>query len=265
MLKRAVVFLALLCFPALASAQTPNPPTNAVVTYYAGNPFGGCSKGRLWWNTTSNVLWVCETGTWVSTLGGVSTPSFQAVTDVGATTNHTITLTTPGTGDSMVFSPNTTGGTSRSGTFTSYDLSSNRTWKWPNQSGVPLMYPGPDAAFSTSNGMSFGVYTSVFGYLLGSFQVSQADSTVGSSILQVSSGAEAYIETTNNAGVTVTVRANSAKGIGLLSTGSQPSCTVSLRSNFWVTQAAGGVGDKVEACLKGTADTYAWRVIYQTP
>jgi hypothetical protein len=82
MKKLIAVLLLALSFAAPSFAQTPNPPTNAVVTYYAGDPFGGCSRGRLWWNTTSNVLWVCESGTWVSTLAAAST-SFPLLAPAG--------------------------------------------------------------------------------------------------------------------------------------------------------------------------------------
>lgn len=64
----------LLCGPALLGAQVP-PPHNAEVTYFAGDPSGACSNGRLWWNTTSEHLWICESGGWVDTLAAVPSSS----------------------------------------------------------------------------------------------------------------------------------------------------------------------------------------------
>jgi hypothetical protein len=60
---------------------------NATITYYPSDPFGGCSKYRLWWNTTSNVLWVCEgNGAWVSTgAGGSGVPTFPLLATCGTT------------------------------------------------------------------------------------------------------------------------------------------------------------------------------------
>lgn len=42
-------------------------------------------------------------------------------------------------------------------------------------------------------------------------------------------------------------------------------CTSSERGKLTVFQAAGGAGDIVKACLKGTADSYAWRTVYTAP
>lgn len=86
-MKKALLFLLLALAPALAQAQTPPPSKQAVVTYYAGNPFGACSGyQRLWWNTTSNVLWFCEGGTWISVLGAAAGTSFPLLAPAGAVT-----------------------------------------------------------------------------------------------------------------------------------------------------------------------------------
>lgn len=72
-MRRLLVVALLVLAPSLAFAQQAPPSKSALVTYYAGNPFGGCSGfNRLWWNTTTDILWFCEDGTWVSTLTGAA-------------------------------------------------------------------------------------------------------------------------------------------------------------------------------------------------
>lgn len=47
--------------------------------------------------------------------------------------------------------------------------------------------------------------------------------------------------------------------------GNRPTCSVTIRGALWSTQATAGNGDTVEACLKGTADTYSWRTVFTAP
>lgn len=72
-MKTKILAVALLLLPALASAE-PVPYKQAIVTYDSVNPSGACSgHQRLWWNTTTNVLWFCEGGTWISSLAAAGT------------------------------------------------------------------------------------------------------------------------------------------------------------------------------------------------
>ena len=70
-LAAQAILLVALFVPALASAQ-PLKTGNATVTYSPIDPTGGCSNYRLWWNTTDNTLWICESGAWLaaSSVGG---------------------------------------------------------------------------------------------------------------------------------------------------------------------------------------------------
>lgn len=45
----------------------------------------------------------------------------------------------------------------------------------------------------------------------------------------------------------------------------EPTCNSGARGMLSITQSGAGVGDIVRACLKGTADTYAWRSVYTAP
>jgi hypothetical protein len=47
--------------------------------------------------------------------------------------------------------------------------------------------------------------------------------------------------------------------------GSRPTCSVTIRGALWVTQATAGNGDILQVCIKGTADTYAWRDAFTAP
>jgi hypothetical protein len=47
--------------------------------------------------------------------------------------------------------------------------------------------------------------------------------------------------------------------------GSKPTCDATYRGALFVQQSGAGAGDIVQGCLKGTADTYAWRNIYTAP
>jgi len=45
----------------------------------------------------------------------------------------------------------------------------------------------------------------------------------------------------------------------------KPTCDVTVRGTFWVTQGITGGGatkDSVEVCAKDAGDVYAWRTIY---
>jgi hypothetical protein len=46
---------------------------------------------------------------------------------------------------------------------------------------------------------------------------------------------------------------------------SQPTCSSTTRGAMWTVQSAGGVGDIFQVCMKGTADTYAWRSVFTAP
>lgn len=74
-MKKLIAVLALALLPALASAQSAI-PHNAELTVTASNPSGACTVGRLWWNTTTSHLWVCEFTAWVdaTAAGAVSFP-----------------------------------------------------------------------------------------------------------------------------------------------------------------------------------------------
>lgn len=45
----------------------------------------------------------------------------------------------------------------------------------------------------------------------------------------------------------------------------RPTCDSTLRGGLFVEQSTAGVGDIVQACMKGTADTYAWRTVFTAP
>jgi hypothetical protein len=47
--------------------------------------------------------------------------------------------------------------------------------------------------------------------------------------------------------------------------GSRPTCDSTTRLMLWTVAATSGNGDIVQACLKGTGDTYAWKDIYTAP
>ncbi len=51
-------------------------------------------------------------------------------------------------------------------------------------------------------------------------------------------------------------------GIMINTVTAKPTCNVTARGTFWVTQGAGGVKDAVEVCAKDAGDAYAWRTIY---
>lgn len=72
-MKRVLLTIALLVLPALARAQSPGEYKPALVRFEASNPTVACTPGKFWWNTSTNVLWACESGTWVSTLAAAST------------------------------------------------------------------------------------------------------------------------------------------------------------------------------------------------
>lgn len=46
---------------------------------------------------------------------------------------------------------------------------------------------------------------------------------------------------------------------------SQPACNSTTRGAMWTVQSGAGAGDVFQVCLKGTADTYAWRSVYMAP
>jgi hypothetical protein len=51
-------------------------------------------------------------------------------------------------------------------------------------------------------------------------------------------------------------------GVRIATTVAKPTCSVSERGTFWVTQSGAGVKDSVEVCAKDAANVYSWRTIY---
>jgi hypothetical protein len=45
----------------------------------------------------------------------------------------------------------------------------------------------------------------------------------------------------------------------------RPACDATARGSLFVERSNAGVGDIVQACLKGTADSYAWRNVFTAP
>lgn len=56
-------------------------------------------------------------------------------------------------------------------------------------------------------------------------------------------------------------RVLAADGVDVNTTAAQPTCAVALRGLLWTVEGGAGVADKVEQCMKGTTDTYAWKTI----
>jgi hypothetical protein len=58
----------------------------------------------------------------------------------------------------------------------------------------------------------------------------------------------------------------STGGGALQATGaSRPTCDATSRGAMWSVQSGAGVGDIFQVCLKGTADSYAWRDVFTAP
>jgi hypothetical protein len=74
----------LLCGSAPLMAQAPPPYKSAIITYGAGTPptFTCSAHERFYWNTSANVLWFCEGGTWISTIAAAGT-SFPLLAPAG--------------------------------------------------------------------------------------------------------------------------------------------------------------------------------------
>lgn len=62
---------------------------------------------------------------------------------------------------------------------------------------------------------------------------------------------------------------NGSSGGGAIATGaavgSRPTCDSTSRGAMWTTQSGAGIGDIFQVCMKGTADTYAWRDVFTAP
>ena len=56
-----------------------------------------------------------------------------------------------------------------------------------------------------------------------------------------------------------------ADGVDINTTVAQPTCAVGVRGLLWTVEGGAGVADRVEQCMKGTADTYAWKTIATAP
>lgn len=55
------------------------------------------------------------------------------------------------------------------------------------------------------------------------------------------------------------------KGLAVTTSAAQPTASVANRGLLWVVQGGTGVGDEVQMCMKGTADTYSWVSIKIAP
>jgi len=87
-MKRLLFSLAALLLPSVLLAQpgvTGGTSGYATIRYAAADPTGTCSIRSLHWNTTTNVLWICESGTWISTLAAAGT-SFPLLAPNGSET-----------------------------------------------------------------------------------------------------------------------------------------------------------------------------------
>lgn len=84
-MKRLWIVFVLMAASALAQPPYPS-SSGAVVTYSAVNPTGSCTNGRLWWNTATDHLWICDTGAWVDTTAGGGVPSFPILAPCGSIT-----------------------------------------------------------------------------------------------------------------------------------------------------------------------------------
>lgn len=66
--------------------------------------------------------------------------------------------------------------------------------------------------------------------------------------------------------VCATVGAGTTAAGAFQATGtSQPTCSATTRGAMWTVQSTTGVGDIFQVCMKGTADTYAWRNVFTAP
>ena len=88
---------------------------------------------------------------------------------------------------------------------------------------------------------------------------------VGWSASNVTQAADSGLKRTA-AGV-VGVTNGSTGGGALQATGAsgQPTCDSTSRGAMWTVQSASGAGDIFQVCMKGTADTYAWRSVFTAP
>jgi|GEM_PF-4224149 len=54
-------------------------------------------------------------------------------------------------------------------------------------------------------------------------------------------------------------------GLKILTQGSRPTCSSTVRSNIWVVRSGAGVADTIEICAKNSSDTYAWYALATIP
>lgn len=57
----------------------------------------------------------------------------------------------------------------------------------------------------------------------------------------------------------------SANSLTLNSSGTQPACDSTQRGKQWLRNGGPGVSDRIEVCLKGSADSYSWVTMVSAP
>jgi hypothetical protein len=293
-MRRLVLAVALALLPSLALAQAPPPSKSALVTYYAGDPFGACSGyQRLWWNTTTNVLWFCEGGTWISTIASAGT-SFPLLAPNGLSTAPSYSFTsfpTEGmyhTTESGQQYANVKGGnatgthgilrvglqgrwTSKSGgtTYSQFDLGTSGFAfdTVGNFSATPDGYiefhgAGSHADFGTTVGLNTAMarffndaHFEITGAVSGGAQVSVTGQTSGGG------GVLVMTQASDGAG-NVSSFSVSPSGLAVTTGGTKPTCSVTFRSYLWIVTGGAGVADTFEVCAKDAGDAYAWRALW---
>jgi hypothetical protein len=118
-----------------------------------------------------------------------------------------------------------------------------------------------NGTFAVSNGSSVKLNLSNTAFRVAS------DSTVGWSSNTNASAAGADTGLKRVAAGVVGASNGSTGGGALQATGAsgQPTCDSTSRGAMWTVQSAAGVGDIFQVCMKGTADTYAWRSVFTAP
>jgi hypothetical protein len=81
--------------------------------------------------------------------------------------------------------------------------------------------------------------------------------TSGTTKLQITNAGLVGIGTT-----TPTSKLQVDGGMRLSTLTAKPTCDVSIRGTFWITQGGAGVKDDVEVCVKDAGDSYLWATIY---
>lgn len=87
-----------------ALAQPPFPSSSgATITYSAVNPTGACTNGRLWWNTATDHLWLCDNGAWIDLVGAGGGVSYPLLAPAGTVTEPSYSWS--GDTDNGIYSP----------------------------------------------------------------------------------------------------------------------------------------------------------------